>query len=215
MGNRFLASLIAALAIVTLANAQTSTNPPSLAPAPAETNPPLSTLPDASVLPNTPAPLPTDAGLAPSISTNAPAAKPKPKKPKPVNVISGKISSLDKTNLTVTIEGKKKSHTYAVTSASRFTKAGKPATFADVAVGEQVRGTFAKAKSGGERIATLELNAAAPKTAAGPHKAAHKKAKNTKKPASKPLESSVLPDPTPSTPAATVPDPVAPVVVPK
>ncbi len=215
MGNRFLASLAAALAIVTLANAQTSTNPPSLVPAPAETNPPLSTLPDASVLPNTPALLPTDTGLAPSISTNAPSAKPKPKKPKPVNVISGKISSLDKTNMTVTVEGKKKSHTYAVTSASRFTKTGKPATFAEVAVGEQVRGIFAKTKAGGERIATLELNASVPKTAAATHKPAHKRANTTKKKGSKPLDSSALPDPTPSAPAAIVPEPVAPVTLPK
>ena len=125
------------------------------------------------------------------------------------NVISGKISSLDKTNMTVTVEGKKKSHTYAVTSASRFTKAGKPATFADVAVGEQVRGTFAKVKAGGERVASLELSASAPKTAAAtaPHKATHKKkAKSVKKPVVKPADAGTPPAAIPA-PVETVPAP--------
>ena len=69
---------------------------------------------------------------------NAPAEAKKEKQPKGMP-FNGKIKSVDKTNKTITID-REKSNTFHVTSETKITKAGKPATFDDVVVGEVVGG---------------------------------------------------------------------------
>jgi hypothetical protein len=75
-----------------------------------------------------------------SDSTNAPVeTSPAPAK-KHGNQFHGKIVAVDSTAMTVTV-GKK---TYNVTSATKITKGGNPATLADFAVGDEVTGNFKK-----------------------------------------------------------------------
>ena len=50
---------------------------------------------------------------------------------------AGKVGAVDKAAKTVTIATKEKSRTYQITSETRISKAGKPATLDDVTVGEE------------------------------------------------------------------------------
>jgi hypothetical protein len=56
----------------------------------------------------------------------------------------GKISAVDKTAKTITLEGKEKGRLIHITSETRIMKAGKPATFDDATVGEEVGGRYHK-----------------------------------------------------------------------
>jgi len=72
--------------------------------------------------------------------TNAPAAEsPKPKKHS-LTPFHGKLVSVD-TNAMTFVVGKR---TFAVTSETRITKDGKPATLADGVVGENAGGAYKK-----------------------------------------------------------------------
>ncbi len=55
--------------------------------------------------------------------------------------------------MTITLEGKEKERVIGVTSETKFTKDGKPATFGDVATGENVRGQVKKTPEGNIGIA--------------------------------------------------------------
>ncbi len=105
-------------------------------------------------------------------------AKPKPKKP--ANVFSGKLTAVDKANLTLTIETKAgKSTTYAITPESRMSKGGKPSTFSNATVGDSIRGVFAKSKEGKLKVVSLDYGAPVIKTTED--SPAPKKAKSPKK----------------------------------
>ena len=70
----------------------------------------------------------------------APPAKAEKKKGVKVVPFQGKISALDKIAMTITLEGKEKNRTISVTSKTKIMKAGKPATFDDARVGDEVAG---------------------------------------------------------------------------
>jgi len=72
---------------------------------------------------------------------------------------SGKVKAADKTAMTVTLEGKTKERVVAVTSETKISKDGKPATFGDIAVGETIRGTVKKDAEGKEHAATVLIGA--------------------------------------------------------
>jgi hypothetical protein len=89
-------------------------------------------------------------------ATNAPAATmPKVKK----NGVSfhGKVTAVDTNAMTLTIA----TQTFNLTSETRVTKDGRPATLSEISVGESVRGTF-KTDAAGKLTATA-INAGAKK----------------------------------------------------
>lgn len=60
------------------------------------------------------------------------------------SVFRGKLTAVDKDAMTLTV-GKR---TFAITSATKITKNGQPATLADGVVGEKVAGTYKKGEDG-------------------------------------------------------------------
>jgi hypothetical protein len=78
-----------------------------------------------------------------TITTNAPAAPAKHKK-HDHSVFNGKLSAIDANAMTFTV-GKQ---TFDVTSETKITKDGKPATLADGAVGEMAGGAYKKGADG-------------------------------------------------------------------
>lgn len=82
-------------------------------------------------------------------AADKPEAKTPAKKPATGQVpFRGKISAVDKTAKTITIEGKEKGRTIHVTSETKIRKAGKPATFDDATAGEEVGGLAKKSADG-------------------------------------------------------------------
>lgn len=79
----------------------------------------------------TPAALAADSPAAPAEKQTAkPKARP----------IAGKVEAIDSTAKTITLSGEKK-QVLQVTSETKIQKAGKPATFADIPVGESIGGS--------------------------------------------------------------------------
>lgn len=74
----------------------------------------------------------------------------------------GKVSAVDKTKKTVTLEGKEKGRTFQITSVTKITKEGKPAVLDDVIVGQTIGG-LAKENAGKWEIVTLSVGANAKK----------------------------------------------------
>ncbi len=96
------------------------------------------------------------------------AEKEKPKKEKPDKIpIQGKISAVDQTAKTITLEGKEKNRTIYITSKTRITKAGKPATLDEAKAGEQVAGQVRKTAAGKEEVLSLRIG---PKPEGAPKK---------------------------------------------
>lgn len=93
-------------------------------------------------------------------STNAPAAQ-TPASKKHMQY-QGKITAVETNAMTFTVGTK----TYAITSETKIVKDGKPAIFADIAVGETVRG-YSKADDAGKLTATT-VRLGAPKKKAAP-----------------------------------------------
>src|SRR3989442_1367699 len=85
----------------------------------------------------------------------------------------GKVSAVDKTAKTVTLEGKEKSRTFQITSATKIAKDGKPAVMDDVIVGQTVRGLAKETATGKWEVVTLNMGAKA-----GKAKDAEKKGEN-------------------------------------
>lgn len=85
---------------------------------------------------------------------------------------NGKVKAIDKTAMTVTLEGKEKERVVTVTSETKISKDGKPATFADVTAGETVRGQVKKVE--GKENATSLLIGAPPAKKEGEKKAEKK-----------------------------------------
>ena len=113
---------------------------------------------------------------APAAPT-APAAPAVPEKPKREDFpFHGKVASVDKAASTVTLEGKDHTRVLQVAATTKITKDGKPATLADVTVGEKVTGSCKKTADGKEEALSLYIGGKA-KTDA---KKETKKAKATK-----------------------------------
>ena len=146
------------------------------------------------------------------VKTNAPAAPAAPKKPaadkpaqneakeandkKPAKYpFSGKLAAVDKQAMTLSIAGKEKNRVLHITSETRITKAGKPATLQEGVAGEEVAGQAIKNADGTEKAATVRF---------GPKPGAKEgeKAKTDKKPAA--------PAPAPAAPAPAAATPVKP-----
>ena len=71
----------------------------------------------------------------------------------------GKVSAVDKSAKTVTLEGKDKGRTYQITSATKITKDGKPAVLDAVTVGESVGGLAKPNAAGKWEVVTLRVGA--------------------------------------------------------
>jgi len=85
-------------------------------------------------------------------SAQAPKSENKPKQ----MPFRGKVSAVDKTAKTITLEGKEKGRTFQITSATKITKDGKPSVLDEVTVGECVGG-LAKGDAAG-KWESLTLN---------------------------------------------------------
>lgn len=80
------------------------------------------------------------AAPAPAQSTNKPAKKETTGATNKSLPLRGTITATDSTAMTLTIGER----TFAVTPTTKFTKGGKPATFADAKTGEEVGGSYKK-----------------------------------------------------------------------
>lgn len=93
--------------------------------------------------------LPVSAQAQDTTSTNAPAKPATRHKKHDHSVFNGKLSAMDTNAMTLTV-GKR---TFAITSETKITKDGKPATLADGVVGETVAGAY-KEDADGKLTAT-------------------------------------------------------------
>lgn len=95
-------------------------------------------------------------------------------KPKPASTpMKGKIDGLDAVAKTITVG----TRTFAVTSTTKLTKDGKPATFSDAKVGEEVGGAYKTNAEGKLELTSLRIG---PKPAATEKPAKAKTEKATK-----------------------------------
>ncbi len=114
--------------------------------------------------------------LTHSATQAADAAKDKPAQPpksasKQKQVpFRGKVSTVDKTAKSITLEGKEKSRTLQITSSTKISKQGKPAVLDDVTVGETVGGLARETAAGKWEIVTLTIGAKAAKPKEGEKK---------------------------------------------
>lgn len=84
----------------------------------------------------------------------------------------GKVSAVDQTAKTFTLSGKQASRTFKITDGTVITKAGAPATMADLVVDERVRGAYMKLPDGTFEAKTVTI---------GPKTEGEKKGKKSKK----------------------------------
>ena len=85
-------------------------------------------------------------------STPAPAARAVP--------FTGKLGSVDKVSMTITLDEKNKTNrVILITSTTKIIKAGKPATLADGVVGEAVAGSYVKSTDGKLTARTVRFGA--------------------------------------------------------
>lgn len=76
----------------------------------------------------------------------------------------GKVSAVDKTTKTITLEGKENGRTFQITSGTKITKDGKPAVLDDVAVGQSVGGLAKENAAGKWEASTVNLGTNAGKS---------------------------------------------------
>jgi len=87
---------------------------------------------------------------APAVTPAAPAAAPDQTTPAPVKpkkqglVFKGTVSAVDTNAMTLTVE----TRTFDITSDTKITKSGEPATLSDIAVGDKVSGAYKKSEDG-------------------------------------------------------------------
>lgn len=96
----------------------------------------------------------------PAPNTSAAATKPK------AIPFRGKLAAVDKVNKTITLDEKTK-RTFEVTSSTKITKAGKPATLDDGVVGDDVGGQYVKNADGKLEAKSIRFG---PKPEAAPAK---------------------------------------------
>jgi hypothetical protein len=101
----------------------------------------------------------------------------------------GTIASVEQTARTFTIAGKEKSRIFKVTEATVITKAGAPATMADLVANEEVRGNYVKTADGSMEARTVKV---------GPLTDAEKAEKKPSKKKKKTEEASASPAPSAS-----------------
>lgn len=68
-------------------------------------------------------------------------------------VFRGKIDAVDKTAKSIKVGER----VFSITSETKFTKAGKPATFGDAVVGEEIAGTYRIAETGALNASSLRF----------------------------------------------------------
>jgi len=68
---------------------------------------------------------------------------------------NGKISAVDKTAKTITLEGKEKNRTFQLTATTKISKEKKPITLEDVTVGDYVGGYARENAEGKLEVVTL------------------------------------------------------------
>jgi hypothetical protein len=105
------------------------------------------------------------AAASPSPSASAAASTAKSERPLPYH---GMISSVDQTAKTFTIASKESSRVFKVTDKTLITKGGSPATMADIAEKEEVRGSYWKNADGSCEAKAVKLG---PKASAESKKA--------------------------------------------
>lgn len=84
----------------------------------------------------------------------SPKTENKEKKKRDVYPFTGKVTSVDKVNKKLLVNGADGDRVFNITSETRIMKAGKPATLDDAAVGEQVSG---QAKKAGELVEAVSV----------------------------------------------------------
>jgi hypothetical protein len=84
----------------------------------------------------------------------------------------GKISAVDQNAKTFTVAGKRASRVFKVTENTTITKAGAPATMADIVQNEEARGSYLKNADGTLEAKTVKI---------GPRTEGEKKARKSKK----------------------------------
>ncbi len=99
-------------------------------------------------------------------------------RPYPFN---GKIDKVDDAAKSFSITGKEKTRTFLTTEMTKYTKAGQPAAFADLKVGEEVGGLVKKNKEGKEEVVSMRVGAKPADTKAAPKKTDDKKKPDEKK----------------------------------
>jgi hypothetical protein len=86
--------------------------------------------------------------------------------------LRGKLSAVDQTAKTITIEGKEKSRTFHLTAETKIMKDGKAATLADAKVGDEIGGYAIKTADDKLELKSLRI---------GPKPEGEKKAEGEKK----------------------------------
>jgi Domain of unknown function (DUF5666) len=92
-------------------------------------------------------------GISTQAQTTPPPATPETPatpdaKPKAFPISKGKVSAVDTAGMTITLMGKTTNRVFTITSTTKIKKAGKPATLADIAVGDVVTGQAVKSADG-------------------------------------------------------------------
>ena len=98
-------------------------------------------------------------------STNAPAAAPDQTTPPPAKhklVFRGTLSAVDTNAMTLTVE----TRTFVITSDTKITKNGQPATLSDGVVGQPVSGAYKTGDDGKLNATTVHFGAKKKKEAA-------------------------------------------------
>lgn len=132
--------------------------------------------------------------------TSKTSATSKKKPARPAKAFSGTLTAVDRLMMTFTVEDREGTHTYCVTSNTRFYQDGKPAIFSAAVVGEDVSGTGRKSEAG-------QIEAVSVKFAARPKSEAPAALPKTETPAALPKsEAPAAPTPKTETPAAPTPD---------
>jgi len=74
----------------------------------------------------------------------------------------GTIESVNQVEKTITVKGKDKEHVLQITSQSKLSKEGKPATLADAVVGENLAGFARETAAGKIEVVSVRFNTKAP-----------------------------------------------------
>ena len=102
------------------------------------------------------APLPSNAQEKKSASSSTTEATQTTKSPHSIPY-HGKISAVDQTARTFTIPGIERMRVFSITETTVITKDGNPATITDVAVDEDVRGSYWKRADGSLEAKSVKL----------------------------------------------------------
>ena len=84
-------------------------------------------------------------------------AKPEAKAATKKLPFGGTLSAVDKSAMTLSVKKKESEKTYQITSTTKFTKGGKPATLDDGVVGEPCGGSYIKTDDGKLEVASIRF----------------------------------------------------------